>query len=217
MDTFEATIRELTAEINGQFPRPWMTDITYTYPLNNTTPHAVQISFEAFAIPDKITIKANGNTIATTNTEVSGFHTWTFDYDPAIHGTSITAEVNAPDQNTEWQLCIDCAGAACEASSVPLERQSVFYNFSVDTSIWNCPATFTVDNEPSPSSGTRKLTEGSHTFGFEANGFCFCDSIISLACEQKKPKLTARGTTYSLVPPSTEIKVNIGNSSTPGE
>lgn len=28
MDTFEATIRELTADINGQFPRPWMTDIT---------------------------------------------------------------------------------------------------------------------------------------------------------------------------------------------
>jgi hypothetical protein len=61
-----------------------------------------------------------------------------------------------------------------------------------------------------------ELTEGSHAFGINVEGFCCYDSINALACDQKKTKVLVGTTLYSLFP-NTEVSINMGYSSTSEE
>jgi len=147
----------------------------YTYALKDTFAHKVEISFEAFNIPDSIRITANDITIAKTDGLVSGFHQWQIDYDPKKHGTEFIAHVNAPNGETAWKLCIDCEGASCGDQ---IKRKNIFYGFHGDT-FWECN-NYKIDGFPVDKSGSIKLSIGNHAFS--AN--CWCKSAVaSRFCE----------------------------------
>jgi len=145
----------------------------YTYNLTDTTAHTVEISFEAYNIPDRITITANGNTIAQTNGYVSGFHQWQIDYDPDIHGAAFVAHIDAPNGGTKWNLCIDCEGSDCQGQ---IKRKEVSYSF-ISTSNWSC-SNHKIDGSPASSSGSIKLSTGNHQF----YASCVCKDHHSISC-----------------------------------
>lgn len=147
----------------------------YTYNLTDTTAHTVEISFEAYNIPDRITITANGNTIAQTNGYVSGFHQWKIDYDPDIHGTEFVAHIDAPNGGTKWNLCIDCEGSDCQGQ---IKRKTVSYRFN-STQHWSCN-NHKINGSPVPSVGSITLSVGSHQF----SGGCVCNDNHETFCNK---------------------------------
>ena len=62
---------------------------SYSYPIKNTTAHKVEISFEAYNIPDRIKITANGKKIAQTNGYVGGYHQWQINRLKRIYGHNL--------------------------------------------------------------------------------------------------------------------------------
>ncbi|MCT2529781.1 hypothetical protein N2382_02820 [SAR92 clade bacterium H921] len=143
----------------------------YTYALKDTSAHKVEISFEAYSVPDKIRITANGKTIAKTNGLVSGFHQWQIDYDPKVHGTEFIAHVDAPDSATKWKLCIDCEGSDCGSQ---IERKKVSYLIRDANDIhtkWVC-GNHRIDGQSVPESGAVQLSKGQHKFSAD----CWCTS-----------------------------------------
>ena len=150
----------------------------YTYNLTDTTAHTVEISFEAYDIPDRITITANGNTIAQTNGYVSGFHQWQIDYDPDIHGTELVAHIDAPNGGTKWNLCIDCEGSDCQGQ---INRKTVSYIFN-STQYWSC-SNYKIDGAPASWSGLITLSTGNHQF----SASCVCNDHHNTFCN--KPEI----------------------------
>ena len=147
----------------------------YTYALKHTSPHKVEISFEAFNVPDSIKITANGRTIAKTDGLVSGFHQWEIDYDPKKHGTKFIAHVDAPNGGTAWKLCIDCEGSSCNGQ---IQRKKISYSFTGTEfhNYWRC-SNYRIDGSPVQRSGTKKLSVGKHSFSANCRcpfsaGFC---------------------------------------------
>ena len=147
----------------------------YTYALKHTSPHKVEISFEAYNVPDSIKITANGRTIAKTDGLVSGFHQWEIDYDPKKHGTKFIAHVDAPNGGTAWKLCIDCEGSSCNGQ---IQRKKISYSFTGTEfhNYWRC-SNYRIDGSPVQRSGTKKLSVGKHSFSANCRcpfsaGFC---------------------------------------------
>ena len=149
----------------------------YTYALKHTSPHKVEISFEAYNVPDSIKITANGKTIAKTDGLVRGFHQWEIDYDPKKHGTKFIAHVDAPDGGTAWKLCIDCEGSSCNGQ---IQRKKIGYSFTGAEfqDFWRC-SNYRIDGSPVQRSGTKKLSVGKHSFSANCRckwgvsaGFC---------------------------------------------
>ena len=141
----------------------------YTYALKDTSAHKVEISFEAYSVPDKIRITANGKTIAKTNGLVSGFSQWQVDYDPEVHGTEFIAHVDAPQEGTQWDLCIDCEGSDCGSQ---IERKMVDYriwNSNGFADKWVC-GNHRIDGQLVPESGSIQLSKGQHKFSAD----CWC-------------------------------------------
>jgi hypothetical protein len=137
----------------------------YTYPLSNNSVRQIEISFEAYNIPDRLKITANGETIVETGGLVSGFNQWQVDYDPKKHGTEFIAHVDAPTDGTKWKLCIDCEGSFCEDH---IKRKDVYYNFRAD-GYWKCE-NHKIDGWSVSSSGTKRLSIGRHWFSAD----CYC-------------------------------------------
>ena len=138
---------------------------SYSYPIKNTRPHKVEISFEAYNIPDSIKITANGKKIAQTNGLVGGYHQWQIDYDPIKHGKEFVASVDAPNGGTAWKLCIDCEGSSCKNH---IKRKAVNYEFR-ETYNWKC-SSYKIDGISVFRTGSKQLSIGRHVFSAE----CAC-------------------------------------------
>jgi hypothetical protein len=138
---------------------------SYSYPIKNTRPHKVEISFEAYNIPDSIKITANGKKIAQTNGLVGGYHQWQIDYDPIKHGKEFVASVDAPNGGTAWKLCIDCEGSSCKNH---IKRKAVNYEFR-ETYNWKC-SNYKIDGISVFRTGSKQLSIGRHVFSAE----CAC-------------------------------------------
>lgn len=147
----------------------------YTYALKDTSAHKVEISFEAYSVPDQIRITASGKTIAKTNGLVSGFHQWQVDYDPKVHGREFIAHVDAPQDGTQWKLCIDCEGSDCGGQ---IERKQVsYYIQGSDFPEYVC-SNHRIDGQSVPESGTVQLSKGQHMFTAD----CWCNEEIHSFC-----------------------------------
>lgn len=139
---------------------------SYSYPIKNTTAHKVEISFEAYNIPDSIKITANGKKIAQTNGLVGGYHQWQIDYDPIKHGKEFVASVDAPNGGTAWKLCIDCEGSSCKNH---IKRKAVNYEFR-ETYNWKC-SNYKIDGISVSRTGyMQQLSIGRHVFSAD----CAC-------------------------------------------
>ena len=149
----------------------------YTYPLGNNAVRQIEISFEAYNIPDRLKITANGETIVDSDGLVSGFHQWKVDYDPKKHGTELTAHVDAPRDGTKWKLCIDCEGSFCEDH---IKRKDVFYNFRTDR-YWKCK-NHKINGLRVSRSGTKRLSIGRHIFSADCDCTHKNDSGIASPC-----------------------------------
>lgn len=139
----------------------------YTYALKDTSAHTVEISFEAYSVPDQIRITANGKTIAQTDGYVSGFHQWQINYDPKKHGTEFIAHVDAQNNGTAWNLCIDCEGSSCGGQ---IQRKKVSYSFQGTDSHqrWTC-SNYRIDGSTVDQSGTKMLSVGEHRFSADCS------------------------------------------------
>jgi hypothetical protein len=146
----------------------------YSYPIKNTRPHKVEISFEAYNIPDRIKITANGEKISQTNGLVGGYHQWQIDYDPKKHGKEFIAHVDAPNGGTAWKLCIDCEGSSCGGK---IKRKKVHYSF-IDSKFWDCD-NYKIDGQTVNRLGEMNLSVGKHSF----SASCTCNSQSGSFCE----------------------------------
>lgn len=87
-----------------------------------TQPGPVQVEFEAYSIPDAFEIRqvrpdsSLGATLITTNGQVSGWRTWTFQHDPAASGTTrVRVRVTGnSDPNTLWTTTVSCPGQSLD-------------------------------------------------------------------------------------------------------
>lgn len=99
-------------------------------------------NFEAYSIPDELSIYANGSKIAGSGSFVGGFHSYSFTFNPQQLGTTqllarVRGNVN-PD--TLWTLCIDCngtPGSPCATSSRREVSLALSYSWE---SQWFCTA-----------------------------------------------------------------------------
>jgi hypothetical protein len=166
----------------------------YSYPIKNTRPHKVEISFEAYNIPDRIKITANGKKIAQTNGLVGGYHQWQIDYDPIKHGKEFVAHVDAPNGGTAWKLCIDCKGSSCGGK---IKRKKVHYSF-IDSNYWKCQ-NYKIDGQTVSRYGEKYLSVGKHSF----SASCTCNSKINSFCTKAFygfPVISASGSSCSFNP-----------------
>jgi len=171
---------------------------SYSYPIKNTRPHKVEISFEAYNIPDSIKITANGKKIAQTNGLVGGYHQWQIDYDPIKHGKEFVASVDAPNGGTAWKLCIDCEGSSCGGN---IKRKKVHYSF-IDSNYWKCHS-YKIDGQTVSRYGEKYLSVGKHSF----SASCTCDSKINSFCTNAFfgfPVISASGSSCSFNPRNNE-------------
>ena len=158
----------------------------YTYPLSNNSVRQIEISFEAYNIPDRLKITANGKTIVDSGGLVSGFHQWKVDYNPKKHGTEFIAHVDAPRDGTKWKLCIDCEGSSCKNH---IKRKSVSYKFwTGHRLIWECES-YSINGRLVNQLGRVNLSKGPHRF----KAICECTSDFALGCMDHwdNPKSTA--------------------------
>ena len=161
---------------------------SYSYPVTNTEPHKVEISFEAYNVPDSISITANGKKIAQTNGLVGGYHQWKIDYDPKKHGQEFIAHVNAPYGSTLWKLCIDCEGSSCGGN---IKRKKVSYNF-FDSKYWKCD-NYKIDGHKVNRYGQKYLSVGKHSF----SAYCICEGWDRCKKHYGFPVISASGTSCS--------------------
>jgi hypothetical protein len=171
---------------------------SYSYPIKNTRPHKVEISFEAYNIPDSIKITANGKKIAQTNGLVGGYHQWQIDYDPIKHGKEFVASVDAPNGGTAWKLCIDCEGSSCGGN---IKRKKVHYSF-IDSNYWKCH-NYKIDGQTVSRYGEKYLSVGKHSF----SASCTCNSKINSFCTNAFfgfPVISALGSPCSFNPRKNE-------------
>ena len=70
----------------------------------------VQVSFEAFHIPDSLTISRRGRTEVSTNGEISGSRSYKFHHDPKkeISNTVDIEVIGNKDEETAWNLTVGC-------------------------------------------------------------------------------------------------------------
>jgi len=104
---------------------------------------SVTANFEAYSIPDKLELLANGVSLAGTGGLVSGRHSFTFTFDPKKLGTTqLLARVTGnSNQGTVWDLCVDCnnpAGATCQSAFA--QRQVTFRMSYNSNAGWTCNA-----------------------------------------------------------------------------
>lgn len=93
----------------------------------------VQVEFEAYSIPDAFEIRqvlANGSlgtTHATTNGRVSGWHTWTFQHNPATSGsTRVRVRVTGnEDPGTLWTATVSCPNQSLDNGDRLQDRISI--------------------------------------------------------------------------------------------
>lgn len=153
----------------------------FTYKLPNVA-QSLSIVFEAYNIPDKLTVKANGRKIVDTKVAVSGYHEFSFNYNPNIHGTKLEVVVDAPKVNTKWKLCVNCEDVSSTCDWVQ-QRKDVSITVA-NGSAWRCSeGEILIDGQavvvtPSFSYSwdskfiIRKLSLGDHTFRWTAGCVC---------------------------------------------
>jgi hypothetical protein len=153
------------------------------------------VSFEAYHIPDKLTVKAGGSTIASTNQLVSGFHKFRLNVDPNSTGNTVDLYVDAPNDGTAWVLCADCedSGTSCHNA---IGREEVTAIVSWSTPYWTCNINSQrIDGVTyNGRAATTYLTPGQHLY--EYDGSCACQ--VNLSCDIGSPKVTIGRRTYNL-------------------
>jgi hypothetical protein len=97
---------------------------------DGSTPGPVQVGFQAFTIPDGLEIRAgsaSGAVLATTSGLVSGYHTFTIQFDPTQLGsTNLYVHVTGnSDTGTEWTLAVSCPNQALP--TIPIPQVSVHF------------------------------------------------------------------------------------------
>lgn len=169
----------------------------YTYDLSGRDSHSVHIAFEAFSIPDSLTVKAGSSTIATTNGAKSGYYNWTVNYNPATQPDEYKVNVIGGGTNTAWKVCLACSSDLCDDE---LDRVNTSYSFYPGGSWWNCPSSYRIDGISVSIAGTKKLTKGNHVFSLNAPQGCLCTNTNIQTCINTQPTVTVKGTVHSLMP-----------------
>ena len=151
---------------------------TFKHTRTDTTPQDLQIEFDALSIEDGINVTANGYTLATSSGLVSGIHVWDVKYDPKKHGKEFTIIVDAPYDNTGWNVCIDYVGSNCGNE---IERKQVSYSIDgaspTDFPEYVC-INHSINGQSVSESGTVQLSKGQHMFTAD----CWCNEEIYDHC-----------------------------------
>lgn len=148
-----------------------------------TTAGNVQLEFQAYFIPDAITLKADNSArtlLATSNGFTQGYHRYEFNYNPTSLGTTtVTLEVDGNDDpGTAWTTTLGCPGQTLdnddrEFQIVPVEfsfGESGGFGFPAGT----CSFSFYIDGQFMRSvytgaSGVRftlQLSAGHHSYDY---------------------------------------------------
>lgn len=152
----------------------------YVYTVDGNEPREILVQFEAFNVPDALTVSAAGLVLGETQGQVSGYHELLIDHIPALHGDELDITVRAPEAGTRWELCVDCQGNTCEQNGGRFDRLSIEYRLERGR-VWSCgPNPVSIDGRPVPASGTVSLTAGAHVFAMEG---CYCESSLASVCE----------------------------------
>ncbi len=156
----------------------------------------LDIAFEAYHIPDRLIVRANGIELVDTVTQVSGFNQFEINYDPAIHGSFLDIIVDAPNAGTAWEFCVNCR-ASNKSCNLLNGRKKVSY--FLDSGDFSCRIdNVFFDGQPDGSSPVT-LSVGQHQFGWD--GFCSCDRGTLGRCPIG-PTVNISGIRYPLPGPS---------------
>lgn len=161
------------------------------------TAQNVTANFDAYTIPDKLELFANGTRLAATAGMESGYRSFSFNFDPKQLGTTqlIARVTGNSDTGTRWNLCVDCNGATCPSVIQP---RNIFISLSYAwSSSWVCSTgTAMIDTRDIGTlTGQAQITASvtstrspeRHTF-FAPNAGCVC---TQLSCyTDPKPILT---------------------------
>lgn len=158
----------------------------FNYQITGSEQQDILVSFEAFAIPDNLIVKAaDGEVLASTNGEVSGFHQFPIEYDLNDHGQNLTIVVDAPDQGTAWKFCASCNGEEDQCDLID-SRTTVAAGIYVTDNLNNYTCSYsglTIDGNDYGARqygdshyGTEVLSAGNHVFRWETGG-CYCNDI----------------------------------------
>jgi hypothetical protein len=168
----------------------------FTYTFQGTDRKTLDISFEAYHIPDRLRVYAGGALLQDTGELVSGFHQYRVEVNPQTQGNQLNLYIDAPLQGTLWTLCVDCedSGYSCAQS---LSRRNV--SVSVSWGPWFSCGISNQKVDGISYSGTYaslQLTPGRHEYMYE--GSCVCTASSSLSCQSSYPKVMIDGITYDL-------------------
>lgn len=144
----------------------------YQYNVADPTAQTLEMVFEAYHIPDQLRIEGNGRVMVDTGL-ISGYHRRSFPYDPSVHGSTLDVYVNAPNNNTVWQLCVNCENTTQPCTFVS-SRKSVDYFINQGGFNWDCSINGgSIDSTPvnSPTLGL-ELSLGNHEYVLD--GMCVC-------------------------------------------
>lgn len=149
----------------------------YTYDVQSSVAQQIEVTFEAYYIPDRLRVIGNGQELIDTGEPISGFHQYPIDYDPAIHGSTLEIIVDAPFDGTQWRFCANCAsgGASCSLIS---NREKV--NYSIDKGDYACSIGGVYFDGQRDGSSPVTLSRGTHQFRWE--GTCVCDGLFTTFC-----------------------------------
>lgn len=101
----------------------------------------VMVSFEAYHIPDSLTIKNKNRKILTSTWGlVSGFHRRTIDYNYVRDGDLIV-NVQGGGGNTEWKLLVGCPD-----QNIHMGQTAYDFVFS-DNKVWSCEFDLEIDGK----------------------------------------------------------------------
>ncbi len=168
----------------------------FTYTFQGSSRNTLDISFEAYHIPDRLRVYAGGSLIHDTNDLVTGFHQYRVEINPQTQGNQLDLYIDAPLAGTLWKLCVDCedGGYSCEQS---LSRRNV--GVSVTWGPWfSCSiSNQRIDGVSYPGTyASAQLTPGRHEYDYE--GVCVCTTSINTSCQSSYPKVLIDGRTYDL-------------------
>lgn len=167
------------------------TNQQFIYNVSNQIPQTLDVFFEAFRIPDALTVTANGQTLVNTNGQVSGFNQYAVSYDPNAHGSNLTVTVNAPNSGTAWNFCVNCQGSGTACSNVT-SRKRVYWSFNLG-SFWKCSGTPRHYFDGKHTTGKLYLSPGNHRYTWDGTCFCTSGGLCGPA-----PKITIDGATYPM-------------------
>ena len=170
----------------------------FQYAVSGSVPQKLIVAFEAYYIPDSLQVSGNGRLLVNTNGLVSGFHQFDIDYDPNIHGSTLDVQVDAPNDGTAWEFCVNCESSTTSCSLIQNRQDvSIFVNEG-NISKWDCNVLniFVDDQRIGSSFGNIRLSSGVHEFGWDGSCFCTDNGVID-PCSGA-PYVSINNTRYSL-------------------